>query len=106
MKREKNTGFIIIRAIELITLLLAVWIIFAAFKNTAENSGEEGRRQLETSLRRSVMACYATEGVYPPDLNYLKDHYGLLIDEKKYSMHYEAFASNLMPEITVLEIEE
>ena len=49
------------------------------------------------------MACYAAEGFYPPNLDYLKDRYGLQIDEKRYTVRYTAFAENLMPDITVLE---
>lgn len=49
------------------------------------------------------MACYAAEGVYPPDLEYLKEHYGLQVDENQYTVRYDVFAENLMPDITVLE---
>ena len=91
---------------EALVLLLVVIVLFMAIVNTADRSGDEGRKQLESSLRRSVMACYAAEGVYPPDLEYLKEHYGLIINEDRYSVHYEAFAQNLMPDITILELEE
>ena len=47
----------------------------------------------------------AAEGVYPPDLDYLKERYGLQIDEERYTVKYFAFAENLMPDITVLENE-
>lgn len=69
------------------------------------NSGRsaEDLRQLEEALRRGCVACYAVEGVYPPDLDYLKDYYGLQIDETRYTVHYSAIAENLMPDITVLE---
>lgn len=49
------------------------------------------------------MACYAAEGIYPPDLDYLKDHYGVQVDEERYTVFYSVFAENLMPDITVLE---
>ena len=49
------------------------------------------------------MACYAAEGVYPPDLAYLEEHYGVQINEKHFAVYYDAFASNMMPDITVLE---
>ena len=49
------------------------------------------------------MACYAAEGRYPPDLEYLKEHYGIQVDEGRYTVRYDAFAENLMPDITVLE---
>ena len=50
------------------------------------------------------MACYAAEGVYPPTLDYLEQHYGIQVDETRYMVSYDIFASNLMPEITVLDL--
>lgn len=91
-----------------IPLLAAVMILavllwfFTAMGNLNRSSGEEGRRQLETALRRSAVACYAAEGVYPPTLEYLTEHYGVQIEDE-YIVFYEIFASNLMPDITVLE---
>lgn len=63
----------------------------------------EGRQQLEEVLRRTAVACYASEGAYPPSVEYMTEHYGLQYDEESYVVHYEIFASNLMPDITVLE---
>ncbi|MBO5123064.1 MAG: hypothetical protein J6B99_07870, partial [Oscillospiraceae bacterium] len=67
--------------------------------------GEEGRQQLETALRRAAVACYAAEGIYPPTVEYLQQHYGVQIEEERYIVFYEIFANNLMPDITVLEKE-
>lgn len=63
----------------------------------------EGAAQLEKAVRRCAVSCYAQEGFYPPDLDYLKSHYALQYDESRYTVHYEAVASNLMPDITVVE---
>lgn len=63
---------------------------------------EESLEQAEAAVRRACVACYATEGVYPPDLDYLKEHYGLQLDTSEYIVHYHATASNLMPDIAVL----
>ena len=82
----------------------AVLLCFAmAVNNLDGGRAEEDRRQLEESLRRGCVACYAAEGVYPPTLSYLEEHYGLQIDEERYTVYYSAFAENLMPDITVLE---
>lgn len=64
---------------------------------------EEDMRQLEEAVRRGCVACDAAEGRYPPDLEYLKEHYGIQVDEGRYTVRYDAFAENLMPDITVLE---
>ena len=85
----------------LISLILCFFL--TALKNLDHGRQQEGKFQLEEAIRRSAVACYAVEGIYPPNLAYLQQHYGLQIDESKYLVIYEAFAENLMPDITVLE---
>ena len=95
------------RAIVLISVaavLLLVWF-FSALSHLRDGQAREGLQQLEDALRRSCVACYAAEGIYPPSLSYLEEHYGVQIDENRYTVFYEVFADNLMPEITVLEKE-
>ena len=82
----------------------AALLCFATALNSLDQGrAEEDMRQLEETRRRGCVACYAAEGVYPPDLDYLKEHYGLQVDEARYTVRYSAFAENLMPDITVLE---
>lgn len=69
---------------------------------------ESRERQAECDLvqeavKKAALTCYAVEGAYPRELQYLRDHYGLAYDTGKYIVSYDAFASNLMPEIHVLE---
>ena len=68
-------------------------------------SDSEGLRIAENSIKRSVINCYASEGKYPSSFEYLKEHYGISIDENRYIVHYEIFAENFMPDITVLRME-
>ena len=77
----------------------------SALSNLDDGRRSEGRRQLEDAVRRSAVACYAAEGIYPPDLEYLEEHYGVQVDRERYTVVYEVFASNLMPDVTVLENE-
>lgn len=84
--------------------LAAVLALAAAVGNLSGGSAAEGRDRLEDALRRAAVTCYAAEGVYPPTLAYLEEHYGVQVDESRYAVFYEAFAENLMPEITVVEI--
>lgn len=63
----------------------------------------EGKQQLEELLRRTAVTCYACEGFYPPDVAYMREHYGLQWEENQYIIRYTRFADNLMPDITVLE---
>ena len=83
--------------------LAAVLCFFTALNNLQDGHSDEGRLQLENALRRSAVACYAAEGIYPPSLSYLQEHYGVQIDTGRYAVFYDVFAENIMPDITVVE---
>ena len=100
MKNKRFTAYLAAVAV----VVLLVWF-FSAVGSLRTNTAEEGRKQLETALRRAAVACYAAEGIYPPDIAYLEEHYGVQVDARRYIVHYEVFAENLMPQITVLQRE-
>jgi len=88
----------------LVPLLLACVLLYflSALSNLNSDQALEDKEQLETALTRAAVACYAVEGMYPPSLEYLVEHYGIQINEELYTVKYEIFASNLVPDITVL----
>ena len=93
----------LLSALSIPLCLIAAAVIFAlAVSNLQAGQTEEYRAKLEETLRLSAVACFANEGVYPPDLSYLTEHYGVQIDTEKYAVFYHAFAENLMPDITVV----
>jgi len=90
---------------KLLLVLAAAAVFLLGLSRVDAGQGEQGRRRLEESLRRAAVTCYATEGIYPPTLSYLEEHYGIQVDETRYAVFYEIFAENLMPDITVVELE-
>ena len=76
---------------------------FSALSNLSRDRALEDKHQLESALARAAVACYAAEGVYPPNIQYLEENYGVQINKELYTVKYEVIASNLMPDITVLE---
>lgn len=86
-----------------VLLLGILWLFVTAVSNLEEGSDIEEKKQLEEAIRRGVITCYATEGIYPPNFDYVKEKYGVQVDESRYLVVYDAFAENLMPDITVLE---
>lgn len=60
---------------------------------------------LRQATRRAVVQCYAIEGAYPANVEYLEEHYGLDYNHNKYFIDYEVFASNVMPNVEVYEKE-
>ena len=99
--RQKKKG-IAATVLELVIAAALVLILVISIVNVSSESRNEGRLQLEDSVRRAALACYAAEGIYPDSLSSLEEHYGLQIDTDRYSVHYDAFAENIMPDITVI----
>ena len=104
MRRRRNGWASLLGGLMLPVVAAAALLCFATALNSLDQGrAEEDMRQLEEAVRRGCVACYAAEGRYPPDLEYLKEHYGIQVDEGRYTVRYDAFAENLMPDITVLE---
>ena len=95
---EKKTGWLIL----VIALLLLALVLALAFGHSGRDVSEEGAAAIHETVRRSALQCYVVEGVYPPDLDYLKDNYGLQINTEDYYVVYDLFASNLPPTIRVI----
>ena len=83
------------------TLAVIVMIVIG-LRTTEVSSRAEGLRLLEESLMRAAVQCYAVEGSYPESLAYIEKRYGVYIDRTRYAVHYEIFASNILPDITVV----
>jgi len=86
-----------------IFIIVVLLFFLSAFSNLGNDHSARDKQQLETTLLRSAVACYAAEGIYPSDLTYLVENYGVQINTDLYTVKYEFIASNLMPDITVLE---
>ena len=79
-------------------------VIIYGLHQTEESSKSEGLRILEDSIHRSVVTGYAIKGRYPESIEYIEKNYGIHVDRSKYVVHYSIFASNLYPDITVIEL--
>ena len=74
--------------------------------NGKERTGSREEETLKKAVTRASVQCYAIEGRYPPSVEYLEENYGVQINRKKYNVFYDGFASNVMPEINIIPIEE
>ena len=103
MRGRRTPWGALLRGLLLPAACIVILVGFSTALNSL-NSGHEAedQRQLEEALRRGCVACYAAEGGYPPNLDYLKEHYGVQVDDARYVVIYSVFADNLMPDITVL----
>jgi len=85
--------------------LIVFALIFCAavsfLDRIAAVSEDAQTEMVATAVRNAVLTCYAVEGVYPADIGYLVDNYGLAYDESRFLVTYDAFASNVFPAIGV-----
>ena len=103
MKKKRGLQAILSCVVLPVLALLVLFCFLSAVSNLTSGRQSEDMDKLEEVLRRAAVACYAAEGIYPPDLEYLQERYGVQIDEKRYVVDYMAIADNLMPDITILE---
>lgn len=89
-----------------ILFALAAAVIVTGVMKISRRADAEGAETLRNGIRRASVQCYAIEGRYPPSVQYLADNYGIQIDEERYSVFYDGFASNVMPDITVVPLEQ
>ena len=92
-----------------LSLLLCIACITAFFILTGWLSDSrlvEQEKALNTSLERCITNCYALEGFFPPDLQYMEDHYGLSYDKSLFFVDYQPVAANIRPDYFVLSLAE
>ncbi len=86
----------------LLFALLAV-LFWWGMGNLGSGSSEERLNVVERAVTKAVVHCYALEGQYPPSVAYLREHYGLRVDEDRYIVDLTFIGGNIMPQITVLD---
>ena len=89
----------------LLTLLVIAGIVLGTAK-TKEQAVAQALQMTKESIRRASVQCYALEGIYPVNIHYLMDYYGILPDTKHYVVHYQFIADNLLPDIAVFPINQ
>ena len=83
-------------------ILAAVVALFTvAVNGAAEKADSSAVSTLERAIRRAAVQCYAIEGFYPIELEYLVENYGVIIDEAKFTIYYQADTPNYIPVIMV-----
>ena len=89
----------------LAAVILAVVLGFyvAVVRPSGQNMNDEGANALKAAVERGARQCYVVEGVYPPNLSYLEKNYGLTVNHEDFYVTYDAFASNLPPDVRVTE---
>ena len=94
---------LITAAVLLAVLLLAALGLMLGSRQVGRDLDTASAQALRQAVLQAAVQCYAVEGSYPASLDYLEENYGLLVNHDRFIVTYEAFASNLMPQVNVLE---
>lgn len=84
----------------MIVSLVVIGIVMTAFTGYESSIDENETLRIKETVEKYAIQCYATEGAYPPNIDYLSEHYGLIINDK-FIYEYEAVAENIKPIIQV-----
>ena len=103
-KKEKSQALGYILSLAAMAAMVALFA--AAVLNFSGRTGAREEEPLRKAVARASVQCYAIEGRYPPIVEYLEENYAVQINRKKYNVFYDGFASNVMPEITIIPIDE
>jgi hypothetical protein len=101
-KKEKG-NFTYILPVLLLAAVIALFFFGTKSLNSSNTAHEE--EIVQTALDRSITQCYALEGFYPPDLDYLSDHYGFTYNSDHFFIDYRYIGSNLRPDVTIIKRE-
>ena len=86
--------------------LLVLVLVGQGLVKLRQSSDESGLNVARRAVERTVMQCYALEGAYPPDLAYLQENYGLILDQDQYNYLYEIVAGNIHPVMSIQRLED
>ena len=89
--------------LSLVLMIAILYFLVMGLNNLQVSNDAEQAKILENALTRSITACYALEGAYPPDIQYLREYYGLTYDEEQYFIDYQFIGANLRPDVTIIK---
>lgn len=88
---------------QILSFFIILIVICFGLYSTAKSTQDNQKKSLEQALHRGIVECYAIEGRYPESLNYLIEEYHIIYNTNDFNIDYEIIASNIMPNITVIE---
>lgn len=97
-ERKSKTTYL---PVLLLVLVLTFFVVFA--DSFSRSNLEHEKTILYNALHRTITQCYALEGIYPYNLSYLEEHYGLTYNKEHFIIHYQYIGGNLRPDVTIIE---
>lgn len=101
MRKSKGFLNILAQTISLPFLAVAFFVLIRGVAGYSNTNDSLSKANVQEIVEKYAIQCYASEGSYPPNLKYLVDNYGLILDEDRYIYEYDIFASNVKPDIII-----
>jgi hypothetical protein len=86
---------------KILFLFIVVAMIWTGVQQAGSYSENEDLQRISDTIYQLSLKCYSIEGKYPQDIHYLKDYYGLLVNEDEYHILYHYEGDNIQPTIHV-----
>ena len=99
VKARRAERLMAVKTVSFVVVILAVLVSGIYYMGNI--GSEQGIKLTREAAVRTAVQCYSIEGIYPPNVDYMEANYKLKYDKSKYYIHYDAFASNIMPTIEV-----
>lgn len=103
-KRKRNASSML-RVILPLLLFAFILILFIRMTDSMNHrSAQQQYEALDAALRRNVIHTYASEGYFPPSLEYIIERYHLIYNRELFYIDYQPTGRNIMPEITIIRL--
>jgi len=96
--RNKRIAAVLIPV--LLAIVLCAWLFLRVHSDVRAQAAES----LKQEVVEAAVQCYAVEGVYPSDITYLVQNYGVRYNAARFSVVISTPDSNLLPEVTVTQL--
>ena len=99
----RKNNYKLMPALFIVLIVGYLYMNFNGINSFVDTSSKENIESVRASIENAVLQCYALEGHYPPNIQYLKENYSIIINEDAYIYHYDIEASNIMPTVLVFK---
>jgi hypothetical protein len=99
--REKRSNGRLKLLLFVVAMIAVVVVIWTYAGDITTSNEEQTIASIKEAVVRATVQCYALEGRYPENLEYLEKNYGITVDKDKYIVHYRSEGENMMPDVRV-----
>lgn len=90
-------------SLSLVTFIAVIVLFIYGIAAVSNSSVVNDKEILTEAIQHDIIHCYCVEGMYPPNVKYMQNHYGLTYDDDKFIIDYEYIGSNIMPKVMIIQ---